>query len=324
MKKTVLSLLLAPALALASYAGSAGAADYPQKPIRMVVPFAPGGITDVMGRTIANKLTAELGQPVIVENKPGASGMIGCEMVAKSAPDGYTLLMAGIAPLGTNPVMYKAIKYDPVKSFEHISMIAKQPLIVAINPKIPANNIQELVAYLKKRPAGDMFYGTSGSSYQLITEAFTSALGVKMTHVPFKGSTPAIEALIGGQIGFMIDPFSTLNGQVKGGRVKGLALTSDKRLEIANELPTVSETAIAGFEASSWQGVLAPAGTPADIVKKLNEAIVKILKTNEIKQQFAAAGVQPSPSTPAEFRKHIVDENARWRKVADTAGIVAE
>lgn len=221
MKKLITGLCLLSAV----LAMPAQATDYPQKSIRIIVPFAAGGITDVMGRTIATRLSTELGQPVIVDNKPGASGMIGCEMAAKAAPDGYTLLMAGIAPLGTNPVMYKQIRYDPVKSYEHIGLVAKQPLVVVVGNNVPVQNIQELAAYLKKRPAGDMFYGTSGSSYQLITEAFAAQLGVKMTHVPFKGTSPAIESLLGGQIGFMIDPFSTMGTLVKGGKVKALAIT---------------------------------------------------------------------------------------------------
>lgn len=320
MKKLLTSLCLLSA----SWALPAMAVDYPQKSIRIVVPFAAGGITDVMGRTIATRLSAELGQPVIVDNKPGASGMIGCEMVAKAAPDGYTLLMAGIAPLGTNPVMYKQLRYDPVKSYEHIGLVAKQPLVVVVGNQVPVQNIQELAAYLKKRPAGDMFYGTSGSSYQLITEAFTAQLGVKMTHVPFKGTSPAIEALLGGQIGFMIDPFSTMGALVKGGKVKALALTADKRSDAAPQLPTVGESGIQGFEASSWQGLLAPAGTPKEIVQKLNDALVKILASNEIKQSFAASGVQPAPSTPAEFRQFIQAENQRWRSVAAAANIQPE
>lgn len=317
MKKLLTGLcLLSAALAM-----PARAEDYPQRSIRIVVPFAAGGITDVMGRTIATRLSVELGQPVIVDNKPGASGMIGCEMVAKAAPDGYTLLMAGIAPLGTNPVMYKQIRYDPVKSYEHIGLVAKQPLVVVVGNQVPVQNIQELAAYLKKRPAGDMFYGTSGSSYQLITEAFTAQLGVKMTHVPFKGTSPAIEALLGGQTGFMIDPYSTMGALVKGGKVKALALTADKRSDAAPQLPTVGESGIQGFEASSWQGLLAPAGTPREIVQKLNDALVKILASNEIKQSFAASGVQPAPSTPAEFRQFIQAENQRWRSVAAAANI---
>lgn len=320
MKKFLTGLCLLSA----AWAMPAMATDYPQKSIRIVVPFAAGGITDVMGRTIATKLSTELGQPVIVDNKPGASGMIGCEMVAKAVPDGYTLLMAGIAPLGTNPVMYKQIRYDPVKSYEHIGLVAKQPLVVVVGNQVPVQNIQELAAYLKKRPAGDMFYGTSGSSYQLITEAFTAQLGVKMTHVPFKGTSPAIEALLGGQIGFMIDPFSTMGTLMKGGKVKALALTADKRSDAAPQLPTVSESGIQGFEASSWQGLLAPAGTPKEIVQKLNDALVKILASNELKQSFAASGVQPAPSTPAEFRQFIQAENQRWKSVATAANIQPE
>lgn len=187
MKKLISSFFLFSAAVLATATHAAG---YPQRAIRIIVPFAAGGITDVMGRTIASHLGKELGQPVIVENRPGASGMIGCEAAAKAEPDGYTLLMAGIAPLGTNPVMYRQIRYDPVRSYEHIGLVAKQPLAVVVSPAVPANSIQELGDYLKKRPSGDMFYGTSGSSYQLITEAFNAQLGVKMTHVPFKARRP--------------------------------------------------------------------------------------------------------------------------------------
>lgn len=316
--------VVALTMAVLAFSATTAWAAYPDKPIRIIVPFAAGGITDVMGRTVASKLSTELGQTVVVENKPGASGMIGCAQVAKAAPDGYTLLMAGIAPLATNSVMFKSMDYDPVKSFEQISMVAKQPLIVAVNNNVPAKNIEELIAYMKTKPAGEIFYGTSGSSYQLITEAFTGSLGVKMTHVPFKGSSPAIEALMGGQINFMIDPFSTLINQVRAGRVRGLAVTSDQKLDIAPEFDTVSATAIKGFEASSWQGLLAPAGTPPEIINKLNQAVVKILQSDEIKQNFAKSGVQPSPSTPAEFRQYIQDENARYKKVAKDANIQPE
>ncbi len=307
--------------AAAVFAMSSHAAPYPQHPIRIVVPFAAGGITDVMGRTIAARLSAELGQSVIVDNKPGASGMIGCEFVAKAPADGYTLLMAGIAPLGTNPVMYRQMRYDPVKSYEHIGLVAKQPLVVVVSKTVPVNNIQELGAYLKKRPPGDMFYGTSGSSYQLITEAFNAKLGVKMTHVPFKGTSPAAEALLGGQISFMIDPFSTMGGLIKGGQVKALALTAEQRSDAAPQLPTVIEEGVPGFEASSWQGLLAPAGTPKEIVQKLNAALVKILASDDIRQNFAAQGVQPAPSSPEEFRRYIVAENKRWKDVAAAAHI---
>ncbi|CAB3812469.1 hypothetical protein LMG1860_00550 [Achromobacter denitrificans] len=318
MKKLISSLFLCSAAILATAAHAAG---YPQRAIRIIVPFAAGGITDVMGRTIASHLSAELGQPVIVENRPGASGMIGCEAAAKAEPDGYTLLMAGIAPLGTNPVMYRQIRYDPVQSYEHIGLVAKQPLVVVVSKAVPAGSIQELAAYLKKRPQGDMFYGTSGSSYQLITEAFNAQLGVKMTHVPFKGTTPAIEAMLGGQIGFMIDPYSTMGALVKAGKVKALALTAETRSDAAPELPTVIEEGMPGFEASSWQGLLAPAGTPREIVQTLNAALVRILASDEIKRNFAASGVQPSPSSPEEFRRFIVAENQRWKQVAAASGI---
>ncbi len=308
---------------LVCFGGSALAQTYPTKPIKLVAPFAPGGITDVMARAVASRLTTELGQPVVVENRAGASGVIGSAAVARAEPDGYTLLMGNISTLGINPAVLKELGYDPVKSFTPVSLVAVQPLIVAVSTQTPANSMAELVALAKAKPGG-LFYGTSGSSYQLVTEAFSEALGIKMTHVPFKGSSPAIEAMMSNQINVIFDPFSTIYAQVKAGRVRGLAMTTKNRSDIAPDLPTVSETVLPSFEASSWQGVVAPAGTPPEIINKLNLAIVKILGTQELKEQFAKQGVDPSPTTPKEFGDYIASEQARWMRVAKQAGIQPE
>ena len=312
--------LVAAGLALVMAGAPVHADDYPSRPIRLVAPFAPGGITDLMARAVATRLSADLGQPVVVENRAGASGIIGANMVARAEADGYTLLMGNISTLAINSAMIKDMSYDPVRSFTPVSMVAIQPLIVAVSPNTPAASMEQLVALAKSKP-GELFYGTSGASYQLVTEAFSAALGIKMTHVPYKGSAPAIEALLGGQINVMFDPFSTLYGQVKAGKVKALALTTRTRSAIAPELPTVSETVLPDFNASSWQGIVAPAGTPQPVVAKLNQAITRALGTDEIKAQFARQGVEPAPSTPEAFGQYISQEKQRWQQVANAAGI---
>ena len=299
------------------------AENYPNKPVRLIAPFAPGGITDVMARAVASRLSVEFRQPVVVENRAGASGAIGSVAAARAEPDGYTLLMGNISTLGINPAVMKDLAYDPVKSFTPVSLVAVQPLIVAVSKETPATNMAELVALARSKPGG-LFYGTSGSSYQLVTEAFSAALGIKMTHVPFKGSSPAIEAMMSNQINVIFDPFSTIYSQVQAGRVKGLAITTLKRSAMVPELPTVAETVLPGFEASSWQGIVAPVGTPAPIIEKLNRAIVKILSTDEVRQQFASQGVEPTPTTPQAFGDYIRQEQARWKQVAEQAGIQPE
>ena len=317
------ALIASLCLLACSVQAQSQADTYPNKPIRLIAPFAPGGITDVMARAVAIRLSGELGQPVVVENRAGASGAIGSVAAARAEPDGYTLLMGNISTLGINPALMKDLAYDPVKSFAPVSLVAVQPLIVAVSAQTPANNMAELVALARSRPGG-LFYGTSGSSYQLVTEAFSAALGIKMTHVPFKGSTPAIEAMLSNQINVIFDPFSTIYAQVQAGRVKGLAMTTLKRSAMVPELPTVAETVLPGFEASSWQGVVAPAGTPAPIIAKLNAAIVKILSTDEVREQFAKQGVEPSPTTPQAFGEYIRQEQSRWKQVARQAGIQPE
>ena len=214
-------LLASLSLLIGSVQAQPQADAYPSKPIRLIAPFAPGGITDVMARAVAIRLSSEIGQPVIVENRAGASGAIGSLAAARAEPDGYTLLMGNISTLGINPAVMKDLAYDPVNSFTPVSLVAVQPLIVAVSVQTPANNMAELVALARSKPGG-LFYGTSGSSYQLVTEAFSAALGIKMTHVPFKGSSPAIEAMLSNQINVIFDPFSTIYSQVQAGRVKGL------------------------------------------------------------------------------------------------------
>jgi tripartite-type tricarboxylate transporter receptor subunit TctC len=243
-------------LALAAVASWGQA--YPSRTITLVVPFPAGGVTDVVGRAVAARLGTELGQTVVVENKAGASGMLGTAAASKSAPDGYTLLLANISTLGTNAATFAKLPYDPVADFAPISLLAVQPLVIAVHPSVPAQNLAQLVQLAKAKP-GALTFGTAGSSIQLAVELFNSMNGIKMLHVPYKGSAPAITDLIGGQVNVLFDPISTIYPQVKAGKVRGLAVTTAARSPTA-DLPTVSESGTPGYDVSSWQALVAPAG----------------------------------------------------------------
>ncbi len=309
--------------ALALVASAALAQAYPNRGLRLIVPFPPGGVTDLVGRALATRLSAELGQPVVVENRPGASGMLGAELAARAAPDGYTLMLGNISTLSINPVTFAKLPYDPLKSFAPVSMLAVQPLLIAVHPSVPANSLAELVALAKARP-GRLNYGTAGSSIYLAVEHFSSLTGAKMNHVPYKGSSPAITDLLGGQLDVLFDPFSSLYPQAKAGKVRPLAVTTERRSSVAPEVPTVNESGLATYDVSSWQGLVVPAGTPREIIDRLHEAVVKSLASAELKAQFAAQGAEPAPSSPSRFDQFIREELARWQKVARDAGIKPE
>jgi tripartite-type tricarboxylate transporter receptor subunit TctC len=287
------------------------------------VPFPPGGVTDVMSRAVAVRLSAEMGQPVVVENRAGASGIIGAEGGAKAPADGYTITMGNISTLAVNPATFAKLPYDPVTSFAPISMVAIQPLLIAVHPSLPVQSLPDLVRYAKAKP-GELSYGTAGSSIHLAVEYFSTAAGIRMNHVPYKGSAPAITDLIGGQLQVLFDPFSSLYPQVRGGKARGLAVTTERRSSVAPELPTVSELGYKGFDVSSWQGLVVPAATPKDIVEKLHRDTVKLLGSAEIKEQFAKHGAEPAPTSPEKFAEYIRGEIARWQKVARDAGVKPE
>lgn len=311
------------AIAVFCWSAAGLAQGYPGKPLRMIVPFPPGGVTDIMARTVANKISAELGQPVVVENRAGASGMIGAELAAKSPADGYTLLMGNISTLAINSATFAKLPYDPVASFAPVSMVAVQPLLVAVHPSVPAQSLQELVTLARGKP-GVLNYGTAGSSIHLAVEFFNAAAGIRMNHVPYKGSSPAITDLVGGQIQVLFDPFSTLYPQVRAGKARGLAVTTARRSSVAPDLPTVAESGFPGFDVSSWQGIVVPAGTPNEVVARLNRETVKALSLAEVRAQFAQHGTEASPSTPEQFSAYIRQEIARWQKVARDAGVKPE
>jgi tripartite-type tricarboxylate transporter receptor subunit TctC len=307
-------------LALAAVASWGQA--YPSRTITLVVPFPAGGVTDVVGRAVAARLGTELGQTVVVENKAGASGMLGTAAASKSAPDGYTLLLANISTLGTNAATFAKLPYDPVADFAPISLLAVQPLVIAVHPSVPAQNLAQLVQLAKAKP-GALTFGTAGSSIQLAVELFNSMNGIKMLHVPYKGSAPAITDLIGGQVNVLFDPISTIYPQVKAGKVRGLAVTTAARSPTA-DLPTVSESGTPGYDVSSWQALVAPAGTPAPVIERLHAATVKVLAQSEMRELFGKLGAQTAPTTPEAAGKHIRSEIARWKKVALEAGVVPE
>ena len=292
---------------------------YPTKPLKLIVPFAPGGVTDMVSRVMAQGLTAELGQTVIVENRAGASGIVGADAAAKSPPDGYTLMMGNISTLAINAAVFARLPYDPQTSFEPISMVARQPLVVAVNPNVPVKTIAELVAYAKAN--NKLNFGSAGASLQLATEAFNQAAGIQMTHVPYKGSGPAMTDLVAGHIEVLFDAFSSLYPFIQQGRLRGLAITSARRSPLAPELPTLGELGFPQIEVTSWQGIVVPAGTPPAIVAKLNAAVLKVLESHSVKDQLAKQGVEASPSTPQQLAQYASTERQRWTDVASKAGV---
>ena len=300
-----------------------GAQDYPSRALRMIVPFPPGGVTDIVARAVAAKLAIELGQSVVVENRAGASGAIGADAGARAPADGYTLVMGNISTLAINPVTFAKLPYDAVASFDPVSMVAIQPLIIAVHPALPVKSLGDLVVLAKNQP-GKLNYGTAGSSIYLAVEFFSSATGIKMNHIPYKGSAPALTDLMGGQIQVLFDPFSSIYPHVASGKLRALAVTTDKRSATAPMLPTVAETGYANFDISSWQGIVVPAGTPRAVIQRLNRDLVKVLSTPEMKERFAQYSAVTAASTPEQFSNYIKEEIARWQKVAVDAGIKPE
>lgn len=272
------------------------------------------------GRVLAAELSEELGQTVIVENQAGASGAIGTAYVARSAPDGYTLLLGTNATLAVNPATFTNLAYDPIKDFAPISLIANQPLVIGVSPSVPAKTLGELVDLARTKPGG-LSYGSAGSSMHLAAELFGRVAGIELLHVPYKGSSPAITDLIGGQIDMMVDPMVTLYPQVKAGRVRGLAVTTDSRSPVAPELPTVIESGYAQYNVGSWQGLAAPAGTPVEVIQRLHAALDKVLRSERLQTRLADVGMQTWPTTPEEFSEFLQSEIARWKAVAEQVSV---
>ncbi len=300
------------------------AQSYPAKPIRIVVPYPPGGFNDTLGRTLAAKFTESWGQPAIVENKPGANTLIGSDFVAKSPPDGYTLLIVAF-PFAVTPSLIKNMPYDTVKDFIPVILAAQSPNILVVNPELPVKSVGELIALAKSKPDGLSYASTgNGSSNHISMELFKSLAGVKLVHIPYKGSAPAVTDLLGGQVQVMFDNAPNVMPQVKAGRLRALAQSGLTRSSIAPELPTVAEAGVQGYEVTVWFGLVAPAGTPREVIVKLNIEVLKILAMPDVRDRFLAQGVEPMGSTPEQFGEHIRAQMAKWGKVVRDAGVQAE
>ncbi len=306
-------------------AQTTAATTYPSKPIRLVVPFTPGGSTDILARAVAQELTKAWGQAVIVDNVPGAGGAIGAEKVAKAAPDGYTLLMGHIGTLAVNPSLYPTLPYDPITSFAPVAWVARVPNVLVVHPSVKAHNVKDLVALAKASP-GRLNYGSggNGSAANLATEYFKLQTGTSILHIPYRGTAPAVTDLLGGQIQLLFTGAPAVLGQVKNGQLRALAVSSPTRLAALPDLPTVAESGYTGFEADQWYGVVAPAGTPAGVVAKLNAQINQALTAPDMKTRMNNEGAIATPATPEAFGQLIARELARWKPVIQSGRVKAE
>ena len=298
------------------------AQNYPVKPVRLIVPFAAGGNVDITARQIAPGLSELLGQNFIVDNRVGAGGVIGAEAVAKAAPDGYTLMMGSNSTVSVAPSLYPKLAYHPVRDFAPVSLVATTPFVLVVHPSVPARSVKELIALAKTKSGRlAMASGGTGSSNHLVGELFQSLTGAKFTHVPYKGGGPAGVDLMAGQVDLLFDQLSSSVGPLKSGRIRALAVTSAARTAVFPDIPTMKEAGVADFEVTNITGVLAPAGTSAEIIGRLNAAILKVLGSASVKERFAGLALEPAPSTPEQFSVYIKEDFARWTKVVRDASI---
>ena len=325
MTRRCAALSLTATLAILAPHAAAAADAYPAKPVRFVVAFPPGGGTDIIARSIAQKLAERIAQQVVVDNRPGAGGNIGTDMVAKSAPDGYTLLMGSAGPLAINASLFGKMPFDPIKDLAPVTLAASTPNVLVVHPALRAATLKELIALAKARP-GEINFASSGhgTPAHLAGELFNLMAGVKMVHVPYKGAAPALADLLGGQVQIMFSTMPPALPHVRDGKLRALAVTSAKRSPAAPELPTVDETALPGFEANTWHGVVVPAGTPGAIVARLNREIVAILRLPDVVERFSSQGAEALGSTPEEFAAYIKSETLKWAKVVRDSGAKAE
>jgi tripartite-type tricarboxylate transporter receptor subunit TctC len=312
-------MVLGVALAVAAQLALAQA--WPAKPIKWIVPFAPGGTTDILARTIGDKLSVALGQPVIVENKPGAGGGLGADFVAKAAPDGYTILGGTISTNAINASLYKDLPYDPVKDFVPITLIARVPNMLVVNNDVPVKTVAELIALMKKNPGKYTFASSgNGTSQHLSGELFKSMAGVDMQHIPYKGSPPALQDVMGGNVTMTFDNITTAWPLAKGGKLRALGVTTAKRSPAAPDVPTIAEAGVVGYEIGSWQGVFAPANTPSVIVKRLNTEIVKIINLPDVQEKLLTLGAEPVANSSEEFTVFVKAEVVKWGDVVKKSG----
>ena len=324
---TVQHLFAAMLFVFAATAADAAttAGSYPDRTIRMIVPFPPGGGVDIVARMVAKDMSERMGQSVVVDNRAGAGGVLGSEIVAKATPDGYTLLMGNVATHAVNPNLHKKLSYDALKDFEPVSRVAEVPGILLIHPSLPVDSVKQLIAFAKSRP-GQLTYGSAGNGTptHLAAELLKSMANVNIVHVPYKGTPPALSDLLGGQITMMFSNIVSGLPLVKAGKLKVLGVTSLKRSPVAPAIPTIAESGLPGFRESSWYGVLAPVGTPSAIIATLNAAVVQALKTPAVLDRLTGQGADVNASTPAEFREFIRVEIERYGKIIKSSGIRVE
>ena len=320
MKKALLALLMA-----ALWPVAVSAQSYPSKPIRFIVPFPPGGGNDTLARLIGQKLTAATGQQVIIDNRPGAGGAIGAEVAAKSAPDGYTIFLAGVATHGINPNLRKKLPYDPVKDFDAVSLIASAPLLVVVHPSLPVRSVKQLIALAKAQP-GKINYASNGAggSSHMAVELFKMMTGTNLVHIPYKGLSPALTELLSGEVQLMFSSAVAMLPQVKSGKLRAIAMTGARRSPAIPDIPTVAEAGVPGYETGSWYGIVVPAGTPKPAIDRLSKEVVAIVHSPDITRRLNDEAVIPVGSTPAEFTAHIKKELARWAKVIRQSGMHLE
>ena len=312
---------LAATFVLAVCTASAFAQAFPNRPVRLVVPFPAGGTTDILARAIAEKLSSALGQQFVVDNRPGAGGNIGADIVAKAAPDGYTLLMGTVGTHAINPSLYAKMPYDAMKDFAPVILVAGVPNVLVVNPEVPVKTVSDLIALAKAKPGTINFASSgNGTSIHLSGELFKSMTGVQMSHDPYKGSAPALTDLIGGQVQLMFDNLPSALPFIKGGKLRAVAVTSSKRAPALPDLPTIAESGVPGFEASSWFGILAPAATPKDIIAKINAEANKALQSPEMKEKLLSQGAEAVGNTPEHFAEYIRNETLKWAKVVKDSG----
>lgn len=300
----------------------AQAQNYPSKPIRIIVAYTPAGTTDILARAIGQKISERWGQPVIVENRPGAAGNIGTELAAKATPDGYTLIMGTAGTHGINVSLYKKLNWHSLKDFAPVSLVAMVPNIMVVNNALPVKSVKELIAYAKANP-GKLSYGSpgNGSTAHLSMELFKSMTGTNLVHIPYKGSAGVLADVMGGQIAVTIDNMPVYLPQVKAGKIRALAVSPAKRSSAAPDIPTIAEAGVPGYDSGAWFGLLAPAGTPRVIVEKLSAETARILKLPDVSKRISELGAEPVGSTPAQFTALIKDEIAKWAKVIKDANV---
>jgi tripartite-type tricarboxylate transporter receptor subunit TctC len=303
----------------------AGAQPYPSKPIRMIVPFPPGGTADVLARHLATRLQEQLGQTLVVDNRPGAAGNLAAELAAKSPPDGYTLFFGTTGTLTSAPALQPDLRYDPVKSFAPISTLAHAPIVVISGANVPATELRELIQLLKQKP-GMFKFGSAGTGHlvHLAGEMFKSAAGVELVHVPYKGVNPALTDMLAGRIDLMFDVLSQYEPHLQSGKVRALAVASSKRLARLPTVPTTAEAGLPGYELSTWFGLLAPAGTPSEAVARMNSEVLKVLANREVADTLERIGFEAAGNSPREFSAMLAEDIAKWRRVVKAAGIKLE